>query len=122
MTSRAAAAALALGVVVAGCGGGSHDSQRRSDATTSATIEATEVPVSGRAAPAPAEPPVQALVTDETRNRLLVVDLPSGRVVRRIALPRDPEDISANSGECSTAVVAIARCAGGGRAGARARR
>ena len=108
MTSRAAVAALALGMVVAGCGGGSHDSQRRSGTTTSATIEATEVPVSGRAAPAPAKPSVQALVTDEIQNRLLIVDLPSGRVVRRIALPRDPEDIAANSGECSTAVVVSA--------------
>jgi YVTN family beta-propeller protein len=48
---------------------------------------------------------MQALVTAETENRLLVVDLPSGRVVRRIALPPDPEDVSANGGACSTVVV-----------------
>ncbi|HEY1514840.1 MAG TPA: YncE family protein [Solirubrobacteraceae bacterium] len=108
MRSRAAAAALALGVLVAGCGGSSHHRQDASAITTTATIEATEVPVPARAAPATARPPVQALVTDETQNRLLIVDLPSGRVVRRIALPRDPEDIAANGGECSTAVVVSA--------------
>jgi hypothetical protein len=44
---------------------------------------------------------VQALVTAETENRLLVVDLPSGRVVRRIPVARDPEDLAAdgNGGE-----------------------
>jgi YVTN family beta-propeller protein len=47
-------------------------------------------------------------VTAETENRLLVVDLPSGRVVRRIALARDPEDVAANGGECNTVVVVSA--------------
>ncbi len=39
-------------------------------------------------------PSPQALVTDETENRLLAVDLPSGRVARRVELPADPEDIA----------------------------
>jgi YVTN family beta-propeller protein len=39
----------------------------------------------------------QALVTAETENRLLVVDLPRGRVVRRVPLPADPEDVAATS-------------------------
>ena len=38
---------------------------------------------------------VQALVTAETENRLLVVDLPSGRVTERVALPTDPEYVAA---------------------------
>lgn len=44
-------------------------------------------------------PPVQpqALVTEETRNRLAVVDLPSGRVTRRIAMPADPEFVAASA-------------------------
>lgn len=53
-------------------------------------------------------PPMQALVTAESENRLLVVDLPSGRVVKRIGLPPDPEDVAANSGACSTVVVVSA--------------
>ncbi len=48
----------------------------------------TSIPASSPRAP-------QALVTDETQNRLLVVDLPDGRVARRLPLPADPEDIAA---------------------------
>jgi DNA-binding beta-propeller fold protein YncE len=42
----------------------------------------------------------QALVTDETQNRLLIVDLPSGRIAQSVTVPADPEDIavSANGG------------------------
>jgi DNA-binding beta-propeller fold protein YncE len=60
-----------------------------------------------RHAPA-AIPRVQALVTAETENRLLVVDLASGRVVRRLAIANDPEDVAANSGACSSVVVTSA--------------
>jgi DNA-binding beta-propeller fold protein YncE len=42
--------------------------------------------------------PVQALVTDESENRLLVVDLPSGRIVRRIAMAADPENVAVGDG------------------------
>ena len=42
---------------------------------------------------APMQP--QALVTDEAQNRLLVVDLPSGRIARSVSVPADPEDIAA---------------------------
>jgi DNA-binding beta-propeller fold protein YncE len=37
----------------------------------------------------------QALVTDETQNRLLVVDLPSGRIARSVPVPASPQDIAA---------------------------
>ena len=47
-------------------------------------------------APRRAAIPVRALVTAETENRLLVVELPSGRVVQRIGLPSDPEDVAAS--------------------------
>jgi DNA-binding beta-propeller fold protein YncE len=47
----------------------------------------------------------QALVTAETENRLLIVDLPSGRVVGRLAMAADPEDVAANSGAGSSVVV-----------------
>lgn len=45
------------------------------------------------AAAAPTSRP-QALVTDETQNKLLVVDLPSGRVAHSVPMPPDPEDIA----------------------------
>jgi DNA-binding beta-propeller fold protein YncE len=104
MTRRSAVAALILGALAAGCGGGSH---HRSSATAVASV-APVPPPKKRPAPAPAAPPVQALVTAETENRLLVVDLPSGRVVRRLATAKDPEDVAANSGACSSVVVTSA--------------
>jgi DNA-binding beta-propeller fold protein YncE len=60
------------------------------------------------AARAPAQP--QALVTDELQNRLLVVDLPSGRLAASVQLPPDPEDIAASSN--SGVVVVVSSRAG----------
>jgi DNA-binding beta-propeller fold protein YncE len=39
--------------------------------------------------------PLQALVTDQTRNRLLVVAIPSGRVVRQVIVRGDPTYVAA---------------------------
>jgi DNA-binding beta-propeller fold protein YncE len=82
-------ATAALLSLLVGCAG-SHSA--RVGHAAAGPIVAGDVSVSTPAAlPAP-----QALVTDETQNRLLVVDLPSGRVVRRLALPMDPEGIAAS--------------------------
>ncbi len=51
---------------------------------------------------------MQALVTAETENRLLVVALPSGRVVRRIPVPPDPEDLATDSDGGVIVVVSAA--------------
>ena len=112
MTRRSAVATMVLGALAAGCGGGSHHRSHTTAAPTVATAAtATTVAAVGtpavRHAPA-AMPPVQALVTAETENRLLVVDLPSGRVVRRLAVANDPEDVAANSGACASVVVTSA--------------
>ena len=48
-----------------------------------------------------------ALVTAETENALLAISLPDGRVLRRVALPADPENVVADVG--GTAVVVSAR-------------
>ena len=124
MSRRAAAAALSLGLLVTGCGGsGGKHRPSRPGTTSAVTVAAVRPPVPGRPAVAahasvahtPAgtlvahtAPTVQALVTDEQQNRVLVVDLPSGRVVRRLAMPPDPEDVAADSGECSSVVVTSA--------------
>jgi DNA-binding beta-propeller fold protein YncE len=50
----------------------------------------------------------QALVTDEQQNRLLVVNLPSGRVVRSVPVPADPEDI-ATSGNGGVVIIVSSR-------------
>ncbi len=106
MTVRASIAALIVSALLAACGGsGSH---RHNAAPVRAATVASAKPILPAASRQAALPPDQAFVTAETENRLLVVALPSGRVVRRIALAPDPEDVAANGGECSTVVVVSA--------------
>jgi YVTN family beta-propeller protein len=64
--------------------------------------------ISTTAARALARP--QALVTDEAQNRLLIVDLPSGRIAHSVPVPADPEDIavSGNGG----VVIVVSSAAG----------
>ncbi|HSC50314.1 MAG TPA: YncE family protein [Gaiellaceae bacterium] len=42
-----------------------------------------------------------ALVTAETQNRLLVVDTVTGRVLRRLAVPADPQNVEAYAGQAA---------------------
>jgi hypothetical protein len=46
-----------------------------------------------------------ALVTAETQNRLLVVDLSSGRVIQRLPMPSDPENVETTRSNDAAAVV-----------------
>jgi DNA-binding beta-propeller fold protein YncE len=108
MSARICLPALILSALLAACGGSGSDKPTRTRAATVASAKPTGPPTASRPARRTEPPPVQALVTSETENRLLVVDLPSGRVVRRIALPPDPEDVAANSGSCTTVVVVSA--------------
>ncbi len=62
--------------------------------------------ISTSAARAPARS--QALVTDEEQNRLLVVDLPSGRIARSVPVPADPEDVAASGNGGVVIVVSSA--------------
>jgi DNA-binding beta-propeller fold protein YncE len=53
-----------------------------------------------------------ALVTAETQNRLIAVELPSGRILRRLPMPTDPENVEVDPGfglGPATAVVVSAR-------------
>jgi hypothetical protein len=53
-----------------------------------------------------------ALVTAETQNRLVAVELPTGRILRRLAMPADPENVEVDPGfglGPATAVVVSAR-------------
>ena len=77
-------------LMLAGCGAArsaKHDHSTRS--APAPTV--TRAPGS---APPRHVPPPQALVTAETENRLLVVNLLSGRVTRSVTLPADPENIA----------------------------
>src|SRR5262249_35973143 len=94
MTARTWLPALMFSALLAACGGsGSHRTVTHAAAPPK-TVAVRHV--------TPRAPPPQALITAETENRLLVVDLPSGRVVRRLAVAPDPEHIAANSGACSS--------------------
>ncbi len=86
-------------LTASGCGSG-HRAATQGPAGSrrpvAGPVAATSVPgVATALAPAPAP---QALVTDERQNALLVVALPSGRVVRRVTMPSDPEDIAVTAG------------------------
>lgn len=50
-------------------------------------------------------PPQVALVTAETLNKLLAVELPSGKILRRLHLPADPENVEARPGVRIAVVV-----------------
>ena len=108
MSARTCLPALTVSALLAACGGsGSHRTTRAP--APAVTVAARTTPRAAHRSPAP-RPRPQALVTAETENRLLVVALPSGRVVRRLAVAPDPEDIAANSGACSS-VVAVSAAA-----------
>jgi YVTN family beta-propeller protein len=82
-------AALLLTAPLASCGGSDPPTPTTQPPPTASAPPATTQTAHTHQLPSP-----QALVTDETQNRLLVVDLPSGRIVKRLTLPPDPEDIA----------------------------
>jgi DNA-binding beta-propeller fold protein YncE len=109
MNPRTGLAALTVAALLAACGGsGSHKSRRPPPAEV-ASIKPAAAPVATRTGRS-VKPPLFALVTAETENRLLVVDLPSGRVTRRIAVAPDPEDLATDG---SGGVVAVVSSAAG---------
>jgi DNA-binding beta-propeller fold protein YncE len=61
------------------------------------------VPAASQAATQGGEP--VALVTAETQNALLVVDLSSGDVIRRLRMPADPENVETTRANRAAAVV-----------------
>ena len=100
------AAAAVLGLV--GCGATRRHPPRPAKTAIQTTAHA---PRSAQEAPARVpRAPLQALVTAQTENQVLVVDLPSGRVVRRLSVPGDPEYVATSlNGASGTAAVVSAR-------------
>ncbi len=119
MSARTSLAALTASALLAACGGSVSHQHKHEPAQTHPATVASARPVAPapatRPARAPNAPPEQALVTAETENRLLVVDLPSGRVVNRIPLPADPEDIAATSPAWGKARLAVVTSAASGK-------
>jgi DNA-binding beta-propeller fold protein YncE len=93
-----------LVLTIAACGGGR--AVRRAQPAGGAPSR-TSTPAS-TIARAPTPPAPQALVTAETENRLLVVDLKTGHVAREVPLPADPEDIAV-TGSGGVVVVVSSR-------------
>lgn len=97
---------VVLAAVLAGCGGTPH---RSHVSPRQPTHRARPTPVVAGTGRAPRRRPVpQALVTAETENRLVIVDLRSGAVTRRIAVPGGPQYVAAEPG----AAVATSPAAG----------
>jgi DNA-binding beta-propeller fold protein YncE len=87
--------------MLAGCGATHSVHSLTSPSSPSTAPESDRrgsAPTAGRTATAAKPPDPQALVTAETENRLVVVDLRTGRVARRITLPADPENVVADGG------------------------
>ena len=111
MSARLALPALVVSALLVACGGSAQHRRHPATAAQPSTV-ATRRPTPPPAAVAttrPAPPGPEALVTAETENRLLVVALPSGRIIRRIALPADPEDIAASRGRVVVASPAAGK-------------
>jgi DNA-binding beta-propeller fold protein YncE len=106
MRTSWAIALLTLALLVTG--GVERPGHQRSTTTRPAADRrlARPEPAFAKTTRALAEP--QALVTDEAQNRLLVVDLPSGRIARSVSVPADPEDI-ATSGNGGVVIVVSSR-------------
>ncbi len=82
--------ALALTALLGGCAGsGAPTTAHRAEPSPPLSTTTT-------ASPRTRPPRPQALVTEETQARLAVVDLKSGKVQRRVAMPPDPEFVTAN--------------------------
>jgi DNA-binding beta-propeller fold protein YncE len=79
---------------LAGCVGTGHYQPRDPGPTRVATPARTRTFTHKRVRHTAGQPPLRALVTAQTQDRLLVVDLPSGRVVRHISVPGDPEYVA----------------------------
>ena len=101
-----APAATAILLAVAGCGATTRH-QARKPASRAAITSRAPIPGTDKERPVKAaKPPLLALVTAQTENRLLVVNLASGRVLRRATIPGNPEYVATTpNGPGSIAVV-----------------
>lgn len=122
--SATALVATALLLALAGCGATRRPAPRASATAAALMIARAETPAgagsgqsrpgaSGAPASSPrvriARTPSQALVSAQTENQILVIDLPTGRVARQVTVAGDPEYVAtASSGPGSIAVVVSA--------------
>jgi DNA-binding beta-propeller fold protein YncE len=86
--------------LLASCGGAVGHGRRMPPRPRPAATRPT--PASARSEPATRRPALgphpEALVTAETENRLLIVDLRTGKLLERISLPAGPQYVAADTG------------------------
>lgn len=87
-----------LAGLAAGCGAGHGQANRRDAPPPTAQSPQTPPAASRTRGHEALDRHGQALVTAETENRLLIVDLHTGKVTRAIALPAGPQYVAAEPG------------------------
>jgi Cytochrome D1 heme domain len=98
-------AAAMVTLVIAGCGDAAREQPRRTSPAAVTSSAASQLPTQRQPTKTVRSPPL-ALVTAQTRNRLLVVDLTSGRVVRSATISGEPDYVATTpNGPGSVAVV-----------------
>jgi YVTN family beta-propeller protein len=95
---------MGIAVLAAGCGGTRSRPKAHPPRASSRPAAVARRPAAGLTRAAP-----RALVSAETENRLLVVALPSGRVLRRVPLPADPGYVTTC---CNRGIVVVSARAG----------
>lgn len=105
MRTAGAVRSTILVLILAACGGDPSANQTRPGGVPSTAARSTRE----SSAHPPSLPPPQAFVTAETENRVLVVDLSSGRISARVPLPTDPEDLAVNGTNGGFVVVVSSR-------------
>jgi hypothetical protein len=108
---RALPLTLLVGVLgMTGCGG----ARRRHDATVVTQAAVTPATKSERLVKARtlAKRSLVALVTAQTEDRVLVVELPSGRVVRRVTVRGEPDYVATSPGTAGHVAVIVSSAPG----------
>jgi DNA-binding beta-propeller fold protein YncE len=104
---KRALCAMAIAVVIAGCGGAgtpptsppiaANPQEHRDPSATASSGSPAAAREAGGSRSSPPSPNPEALVTAETQNRLVTVDLTSGKVSKSVEMPTDPEFVTAGT-------------------------
>lgn len=94
MPKLTATLVVPLAIALGGCGVGQRTLMGHRTKQHTSVRKPVARAAAKTAAPKP-DVPLRALVTAQTENRLLVVRLPGGRVVRELAVPGDPSYVDA---------------------------
>jgi DNA-binding beta-propeller fold protein YncE len=100
--------AVASLTIAAGCAGGGHHDLSRARQSSPGKLFPSPRVAARRLASVIKPPPLEALVTAQTEDRLLVMNLQSGRILRRIQIPGNPGYVATMGSGGPVAVVSSA--------------